>query len=80
MNLTSHFPIIYPSGMHKESFTFMMRWKSHCPLHAEKIKFFKKYIFSLSCIMPRTFLVENSSSVMCILNAYSHVSPCTEKQ
>jgi hypothetical protein len=42
-------PIICPSGMHKESFTFMVcRRKLHCPLHAEKIQFLnRKYLFSV---------------------------------
>jgi len=40
--------IIHPAGMHKESFTFMMCWISHCPLHAEKIQFLKRiYLFSV---------------------------------
>jgi hypothetical protein len=36
-------PIICPAGMYNESFTFMMCWKSHCPLHVEKIHFFYYY-------------------------------------
>ena len=58
----------------------MMFWKSHCPLHAEKIQFLKENISSLSCILTGTIPVESSSSFMCIPHAYSHVSPCTEKQ
>jgi len=41
-------PIICPSDIPKESFTFMMCWKPHSPLHAEKILFLKrKYLFSV---------------------------------
>jgi len=41
--------IIRPAGMHKESFTFMMCWISHCPLHVEKI--FKKNISFLCLVL-----------------------------
>ena len=41
-------PIICPSDMHKESFSSMMCWKSHCQQHAEKIQFWKrKCLFSV---------------------------------
>jgi len=34
--------------MHKGNFNFMVCWKSHSPLHVEKIQFLKrKYLFSV---------------------------------
>jgi len=73
-------PIIYPPGMHKESFTFMVRLKSHSPLHAEKIQFLEIiYLFSVlyyarKCSCEKLFYIYVYP--ICI----SHVSPCTEKQ
>ena len=45
-----------------------------------KLNFGKQFTYSLSCIKPPNIPLKSKFSFTCILYAYSHVSPYTEKQ